>query len=55
MCRFPMSTCRPVRAGKISHIVKRFGRRVELNVVIEVDAGSVDAGGKVMATSITTQ
>src|SRR6185312_13866530 len=35
---FRMSTCRPAMPGKISHIVKRFGRRVELNVVIEVDS-----------------
>ena len=51
----PASTCQradPVKPVEFSHIVKWFGRRVELNVVIEVDAGSVEAGGKVMATSI---
>jgi hopene-associated glycosyltransferase HpnB len=47
-----MSTCKPVKAGKISHIVKRFKRRVELNVVIEVDAGSIDAGEKRMSVSV---
>jgi hopene-associated glycosyltransferase HpnB len=48
-----MSTRRFLRPEEILRVIKWFGRRVELNVVIEVDAGSVDAGGKVMATSIT--
>src|SRR4026208_42943 len=48
-----MSTRRFLGLEEILHVIKRFRRRVELNVVIEVDAGSVDAGGKVMATSIT--
>jgi hopene-associated glycosyltransferase HpnB len=46
-----MSTRRACQAFEFSHIVKWFGRRVELNVVIEVDAGLVHAGGKVAATS----
>jgi hopene-associated glycosyltransferase HpnB len=48
-----MSTRRFLRPEEILRVIKRFRRRVELNVVIEVDAGSVDSGGKVMATSIT--
>jgi hopene-associated glycosyltransferase HpnB len=48
-----MSTRRFLRPEEILRVIKQFRRRVELNVVIEVDAGSVDAGGKVMTTSIT--
>jgi len=47
-----MSTRGPAEAVDFSHIVKCFSRRVELNVVIEVDAGSIDAGEKYMSVSV---
>jgi hopene-associated glycosyltransferase HpnB len=47
-----MSTRNPSERVEFSHIVKRFGKRVELNVVIEVDAGSIDAGKKCMSVSV---
>src|SRR5690242_3119739 len=50
--RVHMSTRRSGETAEFSHIVRWFGRRVELNVVIEVDAGPVDAGEKVMAISV---
>jgi hopene-associated glycosyltransferase HpnB len=49
-----MSTRAPGEAGKFSHIVKCFRKRVELDAVIEVDVGSVDAGGKRMSVSVVT-
>ena len=43
VCARPrMSTQGPVEAVEFSHNVRCFKRRVELNVVIEVDAGSID-------------
>jgi hopene-associated glycosyltransferase HpnB len=47
-----MSTRRPSEPLEFSHIVKCFGRRVELNVVIEIDAEAVDADGKRMSVSV---
>src|SRR4029078_7847756 len=41
-----------MRAVECSHIVRCFVRRVELNVVIEVDAGSIDTSEKCMSVSV---
>jgi hopene-associated glycosyltransferase HpnB len=52
MCPPPHVNARLRAPAEFSHIVKCFKRRVELNVVIEVDAGSIDAGEKCMSVSV---